>query len=82
MSCRLDEALRIAEKGFADGGASYLLVLQTTSQYLDAKARLLDQTAALRRARAQLEFSLGSRLPAEPELLPPPLPDSIQEDAS
>lgn len=78
----LDEALRIAEKGFADGGASYLLVLQTTSQYLDAKARLLDQTAALRRARAQLEFSLGGRLPAEPELLPPPLPDSIQEDAS
>ena len=35
----LDEALRIAEKGFADGGADYLLVLLTTTQYLDAKWR-------------------------------------------
>ncbi len=48
----LDEALEIAKKGFEDGGTGYLLVLQTTSQYVDVKSRLLDQTAAVCRASA------------------------------
>jgi cobalt-zinc-cadmium efflux system outer membrane protein len=70
----LDAALRIAERGYVDGGAPYLLVLQTTSQYLDAKARLLDQLAALRRARAELERSVGRNLTSQPERLPEPAP--------
>ncbi len=72
----LEEALHIAEKGFADGGASYLLVLQTASQYLDSKSRMLDQLAALQRARAELERSVGCRL--RDELEPLPLPQSIR----
>jgi cobalt-zinc-cadmium efflux system outer membrane protein len=68
----LREAQQIAERGFADGGTDYLLVLQTTSQYLDARARLLDQAAALRRARAELERSVGRSLgpfPQAPEFV-------------
>ena len=70
----LEETLRIAEKGFADGGTDYLLVLQTTSQYIDAKTQLLDQKAAMRRARAELERAVGRRLSDAPEELPAPLP--------
>jgi outer membrane protein TolC len=58
----LSDALRVAQKGFADGGTNYLLVLQTTSQYLDARARILDQRAALSRALAELERSVGCSL--------------------
>ncbi len=62
----LAEAVKIAEKGFADGGTSYLLVLQTTSQYVDAKRRMLDQAAAKCRAAADLELSCGRRLNSTP----------------
>ncbi len=58
----LADALSIAQKGFADGGTDYLLVLQTTSQYLDARARILEQAAACRRVLAELERSVGSSL--------------------
>lgn len=58
----LDQALAIAKKGFEGGGASYLLVLQTTSQYIDVKGRMLDQAAAACRARAELDLSCGGRL--------------------
>lgn len=60
----LNEALVIARKGFADGGTDYLLVLQTTTQYLDARARVLDQKAAMMRALAQLDRSVGSHIEA------------------
>ena len=62
----LDEALVIAKKGFEGGGTSYLLVLQTTSQYIDVKTRLLDQAAAICRAKTELEFSCGRRLNSIP----------------
>jgi cobalt-zinc-cadmium efflux system outer membrane protein len=58
----LDDALAIAKKGFEGGGASYLLVLQTTTQYIDVKGRMLDQAAAICRARAELDLSCGGRL--------------------
>lgn len=71
----LKEALQIAEKGFADGGTDYLLVLLTSTQYLDVRTRVLDQLAALVRARAELERSVGRKLERGPEELPlPPLP--------
>jgi len=62
----LSEAVGIAEKGFADGGTDYLLVLQTTTLYLDARARILDQRAMLKRAVAELERSVGRSLDASP----------------
>ncbi len=62
----LNEALEIATKGFEDGGTSYLLVLQTTSQYVDVKSRMLDQAAAMCRASAELELSCGRRLISVP----------------
>jgi cobalt-zinc-cadmium efflux system outer membrane protein len=58
----LAEAIQIARKGYEDGGADYLLVLQTTTQYLTARATVLDQTAALRRAQAELERSIAAPL--------------------
>ena len=75
----LHEARHIAERGFENGGTDYLLVLQTTTQYVDARSRVLDQIAALRRARAELERSIGTKLPTQlPEqneqwLLPLPI---------
>ncbi len=57
---QLTDAISIAEKGFADGGTDYLLVLQTTSLYLDARARILDQRAAMRRALIELERSIST----------------------
>jgi cobalt-zinc-cadmium efflux system outer membrane protein len=67
---KLSQAVKIAEQGFADGGTDYLLVLQTTSQYLDARARILDQRAALSRAIAELERSVGRSLAAPPLDIP------------
>jgi cobalt-zinc-cadmium efflux system outer membrane protein len=60
----LAEALQIAQRGFADGGTDYLLVLQTTTQYLDTRARILDQKAAYARALAELERAVGCHLEA------------------
>ncbi len=75
----LSEAVAIAEKGFEDGGTDYLLVLQTTTQYLDARARILDQRAAVRRAVAELERSVGRTVTAAPldvqEMLSKTAPD-------
>jgi outer membrane protein, heavy metal efflux system len=62
----LTEAVAIAEKGFADGGTDYLLVLQTTTLYLDVRSRILDQRAIMRRAVAELERSVGRSLVAAP----------------
>ncbi len=58
----LNEAIQIARRGYEDGGAGYLLVLQTTTQYLTTRARVLDQTASLRRAHAELERSIAGSL--------------------
>ncbi len=62
----LADALQISQKGFADGGTDYLLVLQTTGQYVDARVRTLDQAAACRRALAELERSVGHDLESGP----------------
>ncbi len=62
----LVESLQIAKKGFEDGGSDYLIVLQTTTQYLTAKGQILAQTAACNRAVAELERSVGRSLIAPP----------------
>ena len=76
----LAEALEIATKGFDDGGTDYLLVLQTTTQYLDARSRILDQRAALRRAIAELERSVGRSLDAAPLDIPQMLSQTAPPD--
>lgn len=68
----LAEAEELARENYAAGGAPYFLVLQTTSQFLDARARELELEVELRRAVADLERGVGRRL-REP-VLPPDLP--------
>lgn len=62
----LIDALQIAKKGFEGGGSDYLIVLQTTTQYLTAKGQILTQMAACNRAVAELERSVGRSLIAPP----------------
>jgi outer membrane protein TolC len=66
MLPKLTEAIAIAERGFADGGTDYLLVLQTTTQYLDARSRALIERANRQRARAELERSISRSLSESP----------------
>ena len=76
----LSEAIGIAKKGFEDGGTDYLLVLQTTTLYLDARARILDQRAMLKRAVAELERSVGRSLDAPPLDVPQMLSETAPVD--
>ena len=62
----LVDALQIAEKGYRTGGSDYLIVLQTTTQYLTTRGQILTQTAACSRAVAELERSVGRSLLAAP----------------
>jgi outer membrane protein, heavy metal efflux system len=57
----LDENLRRAEKAYAAGEVSYLFVLETMRQRLDAGLRAADATAELARAAAQLDRSIGRK---------------------
>ena len=76
----LSEAIGIAKKGFEDGGTDYLLVLQTTTLYLEARARILDQRAVLKRAVAELERSVGRSLDAPPLDVPQMLSETAPVD--
>jgi cobalt-zinc-cadmium efflux system outer membrane protein len=84
----------LATRNFEEGGASYFLVLQTATQFLDARSRELDLRADLQKAFAELERSLGQRLsapPSETDETPAPLapqtaphlpaPDSMPAEA-
>ena len=57
----LDENLARAEKAYAAGEVSYLFVLETMRQRLDAGLRAADATAELARAAAQLDRSIGRK---------------------
>ena len=56
------EVIRLAEKAYADGDASYLFVLEATRQIYDVRQREAESLAAARRARAQLERAVGRKL--------------------
>ncbi len=58
----LQEAVDLAGKAYADGGAAYFLVLQTTSQFLDSRAQELQLVADLTKAHANLDRSVGRNL--------------------
>lgn len=67
----LQEAQQLSERNYEDGGVPYFLVLQTTTQFVDAQLRRADAVAAASRAVAELERSVGRKLPREqtpPEL--------------
>ncbi len=58
----LKEAVDLAQKAYAGGGAPYFLVLQTTSQFLDSRTQELQLVADLRRAQANLDRSVGRKI--------------------
>lgn len=62
----LERAVAAAERAFRSGDASYLLVLETTVQFLRARVRTLDGVADLARAWAELERNVGVQLAAVP----------------
>lgn len=57
----LDSATRRAEKAFAGGEASYLMVLETARQQLEAHLREVELETELRRAAAELDRSVGRK---------------------
>jgi cobalt-zinc-cadmium efflux system outer membrane protein len=79
----LSRTVELAQRNYVGGGSDYFLVLQTTSQYLDARSLELQQAANLRRAVAELERGVGHRV--APRILSPatqiPLPEQPVEPA-
>jgi outer membrane protein, heavy metal efflux system len=61
----LQEAQALSQKNYADGGVPYFFVLQTTTQLVDAQLRRASAEAVANRAMAELERSVGQRLPPE-----------------
>jgi cobalt-zinc-cadmium efflux system outer membrane protein len=57
----LDRGADLAEEQYQRGDVSYLFVLENTRGLLDAQLRAADLEAAVRRAQAQLERSVGTR---------------------
>jgi cobalt-zinc-cadmium efflux system outer membrane protein len=80
----LREAATLAERAYEAGGTSYLFVLQTTSDYIAARTREIEQMSAARRALAELERSVGRKIVNDPgtwiQELPAPLlpPDEFE----
>lgn len=58
----LEEAVQLSTKAYADGGAAYFLVLQTTGQFLDARNQELQLVADLQRANANLDRAVGHKV--------------------
>ncbi|MBK7997415.1 MAG: TolC family protein [Verrucomicrobia bacterium] len=61
----LEDAARQAEKAFSAGNVTYLFVLDNNRKLFDARAKAASAVADLRRARAELERSVGQRLDIE-----------------
>ena len=69
----LETAVKQAEKSFQNGDTNLLLMLEASRRLVEAQIRTAEVTADLRRARAELERSVGRRLFEEAEALPPGL---------
>ncbi len=59
----LEEAVRQSQKAYEVGDASLLLTLESSRRLEDARAKAATARAELHRAAAELERSLGGRLP-------------------
>jgi len=57
----VEEVIRLAERAYTVGDASYLYWLEASRQIYDVRSREAEALAALRRARAQLEHSIGRK---------------------
>jgi len=57
-----EEAVRLAERAYANGDMPYLFVLEVSRQVYDVRSRELDAVAGVRRATANLEHGLGRKL--------------------
>lgn len=62
----VETAIRRAQAAYQEGHTSYVVVLETTRQFLDSRIRLEQLRAELRRAAADLERSVGRRLEHSP----------------
>jgi len=58
----LEQTVRTAEKSYAAGNVPYLFVLENNRKLADARLKAATANADLRRARAELERSVGQRL--------------------
>jgi cobalt-zinc-cadmium efflux system outer membrane protein len=58
----LEDGVRRAERAYAAGDVSFLLMLQTTAQLVHVRGRAAEAEAEMARARAELERSVGRRL--------------------
>jgi cobalt-zinc-cadmium efflux system outer membrane protein len=58
----LAASVRDAENAYAAGNVTYLYVLESQRRQLDARLKSAQAAADLRRARAELERSVGHRL--------------------
>jgi cobalt-zinc-cadmium efflux system outer membrane protein len=75
---RLSGAVELAERSYQDGAVPYFLVLQSTSQFIDAQIRQVELHANLRRALAELERSVGRRI-VDVRRTAPDEPDDVRE---
>jgi cobalt-zinc-cadmium efflux system outer membrane protein len=57
----LQRGATLAEDQYKKGDVAYLFVLEQTRGLVDAEVRVVDSEAAVRRAHAQLERSVGTR---------------------
>lgn len=73
-----ETALRRTELAYREGNTSYVVVLQTTQQWIFSRLREYELQANLRRTWAELERSVGRHLEdlpiPGPETVPPPIP--------
>jgi outer membrane protein, heavy metal efflux system len=58
----LEEAAAAARRSYETGDVSYLFVVGVNRQLVDARLRLVDLEADVRRARAELDRSVGTRI--------------------
>ena len=58
----LEESVQLAEASYRDGAETYLFVLQSLSQFLDARVQEIQLEASLRKAIAELDRGVGKRV--------------------
>ena len=71
---QVEDAIRLAQAAYQRGNATYLITLEATRQLLDNYLREATLQADLRRTWAELERSVGRKLPPAPAPSPAPQP--------
>jgi cobalt-zinc-cadmium efflux system outer membrane protein len=78
----VDKAITLTRRAYQEGNTPYVVVLETSRQFLDTRLREAELEAELRRSWAELERSVGHRLHAP--VAPPfaPVGKTVPEKAS